>query len=134
MQTQQQITKQEPSLGDLFSNLTAETAALVRQEAALAQVELTSKAAEVGKDIGYLVVGGAVGYAALLVLLAAAVIILANVVPMWASALIVGVIVGAVAFFLISSAMAALKKVDLAPRATVDSIKEDAKWLKNQVT
>jgi hypothetical protein len=131
---QQKMIKEEPSLGDLFSNLTAETAALVRQEAALAQVELTRKATEVGKDVGYLVVGGAVGYAALLVLLAAVVMILANVVPMWASALIVAVIVGAVAFFLISSALTALRKVELTPRETVESIKEDAKWLKNQVS
>jgi len=131
---QQKMTKEEPSLGDLFSNLTAETAALVRQEAALAQVELTNKATAVGKDVGYLVVGGAVGYAALLVLLAAVVMILANVVPMWASALIVAVIVGAVAFFLISSALTALRKIELTPRETVESIKEDAKWLKDQVT
>src|SRR5688500_1520541 len=131
---QQKMIKEEPSLGDLFSNLTAETAALVRQEAALAQVELTRKATEVGKAVGYLVVGGAVGYAALLVLLAAVVMILANVVPMWASALIVAVIVGAVAFFLISSALTALRKVELTPRETVESIKEDAKWLKNQVS
>lgn len=131
---QQKMVKDEPSLGDLFSNLTAETAALVRHEASLAQVELTNKAAAVGKDVGYLVVGGAVGYAALLVLLAAVVMILANVVPMWASALIVAAIVGAVAFFLISSALTALKKIELTPRETVESIKEDAKWLKNQVT
>jgi hypothetical protein len=128
------MVKEEPSLGDLFSNLTAETAALVRQEAALAQVELTNKATAVGKDVGYLVVGGAVAYAALLVLLAAVVMILANVVPIWASALIVAVIVGAVAFFLISSALTALRKIELTPRESVESIKEDAKWLKDQVT
>jgi hypothetical protein len=131
---QQKMVKEEPSLGDLFSNLTAETAALVRQEAALAQVELTNKATAVGKDVGYLVVGGAVAYAALLVLLAAVVMILANVVPIWASALIVAVIVGAVAFFLISSALTALRKIELTPRESVESIKEDAKWLKDQVT
>jgi hypothetical protein len=131
---QQKMVKEEPSLGDLFSNLTAETAALVRQEAALAQVELTNKATAVGKDVGYLVVGGAVAYAALLVLLAAVVMILANVVPIWASALIVAVIVGAVAFFPISSALTALRKIELTPRESVESIKEDAKWLKDQVT
>jgi uncharacterized membrane protein len=95
---------------------------------------LTNKATAVGKDVGYLVVGGAVAYAALLVLLAAVVMILANVVPIWASALIVAVIVGAVAFFLISSALTALRKIELTPRESVESIKEDAKWLKDQVT
>ena len=131
---QQKMVKEEQSLGDLFSELAAETGTLVRQEVALAQVELTQKAASAGKNIGYLVVGGAVGYAALLVILAAAVVILANFIPLWASALLVGAVVGTVAFFLISSALAELKKADLTPRETVESIKEDAQWLKNQVS
>ena len=134
MMAQQKMVKEEQSLGDLFSELAAETGTLVRQEVALAQVELTQKAASVGKNVGYLVVGGAVGYAALLVILAAAVIILANFIPMWASALLVGGVVGIVAFFLVSSALAELKKADLTPRETVESIKEDAQWLKNQVS
>jgi len=134
MMAQQKMVKEEQSLGDLFSELAAETGTLVRQEVALAQVELTQKAASVGKNVGYLVVGGAVGYAALLVILAAAVIILANFIPMWASALLVGGVVGVVAFFLVSSALAELKKADLTPRETVESIKEDAQWLKNQVS
>lgn len=130
----QKVVREERSLGDLFSELMGETSTLIRQEVALAQVELTNKATKVGKNVGFLVVGGAVGYAALLVLLAAVIAILATVIPLWASALIVGAVVGIVAFILISSAMAELKKADLAPRETVESIKEDAKWLKNQVT
>lgn len=93
------MVKEEQSLGDLFSELAAETGTLVRQEVALAQVELTSKAVKVGKNVGYLAVGGAVGYAALLVLMAGVVIILANVIPLWASALVVGAVVGVVSFF-----------------------------------
>ena len=131
---QQQMVREEPSLGDLFSDLTSETTALVRHEMALAQVELTKKASAVGKNVGFLVVGGAVGYAGMLVILAAVVMILGYVVPMWASAVIVGVVVAAVSYFLVTSALAELKKTDLAPRESVESIKEDAKWLKDQVT
>ena len=131
---QQQMVREAPSLGDLFSDLTSDTTALVRHEMALAQVELTKKASAVGKNVGFLVVGGAVGYAGLLVILAAVVMILGYVVPMWASALIVGVVVAAVSYFLVTSALAELKKTDLAPRESVESIKEDAKWLKDQVT
>ena len=131
---QQKMVKEERSLGDLFSELMSETSTLVRQEIALAQVEMTHKATKAGKNIGYLVVGGAVGYAALLVVLAAVVMIIGNFIPLWASALIVGAIVGVVAFMLISSALAELRKADPVPRETVESIKEDAKWLKDQVT
>ncbi len=131
---QQQIVKEERSLGDLFSELATETSTLVRQEVALAQTELTQKATSVGKNVGFLVVGGAVGYAALLAILAAAIIGLAYFVPAWAAALIVGVVVGIVAFVLISSALKALKETSLAPNQTVETLKEDAEWLKNQVS
>ena len=128
------VTKEERSLGDLFSELASETSTLVRQEVALAQTELTQKATKVGKNVGFLVVGGAVGYAALLAIIAAVIIGLANFIPAWASALIVGAVVGIVAYLLISSALNALKKTDLTPRETVETLKEDAQWLKNQVS
>jgi len=130
---QQIMLKEEPSLGDLFSDLAAGTGTLIRQEVSLAQVEMTEKAAAVGKNIGYLVVGGAVGYAALLVFLAAVVIILASLIPIWASALVVAAAVAGAAYFMVTGALAELKKTDLAPRETVESIKEDAQWLKDQV-
>jgi len=141
---QQQVVKEERSLGDLFSELASETGTLVRQEVALAQTELTHKATKVGKNVGYLVAGGAVAYTALLVILAAVVMILAQLIERvtdwryvtsaWIAALIVGLIVGIVAYTLISSALAKLKNTDLAPRETVETIKEDAQWLKNQVS
>lgn len=133
MQSQKMI-KEERSLGDLFSELMSETSTLVRQEVALAQVEITNKATKVGKNVGYLVVGGAVAYAAVLVLLAGVVVILANFMPLWLSAVIVALAVGVAAYMLISSALTELRKTDLAPTETVESIKEDAKWLKDQVT
>ena len=129
----QQI-KDERSLGDLFSELAGETSMLVRQEVALAQVELTEKATRVGENVGFLVVGGAIAYAALLAILAAVIIGLSYFIPAWASALIVGVIVAIVGYLLISSALAALKRTDLTPHKSVESIKEDAQWIKNQVT
>ncbi len=131
---QQQMVKEERSLGDLFSELASETGTLVRQEVALAQTELTKKAASVGKNVGYLAVGGAVAYAALLAVMAAVVIGLTNFIPAWAAALLVGAIVGVVAYMMISSALAALKKTDLTPHETVETLKEDAQWLKNQVS
>ncbi len=131
---QQQMVKEERSLGDLFSELASETGTLVRQEVALAQAELTKKATDVGKNVGYLVVGGAVAYAAALALIAALIIGLSYFIPAWAAALVVGVIVGVVAYMMISSALAALKRTDLAPRETVETLKEDAQWLKDQVS
>ena len=129
----QEILREERSLGDLFSELAEETSTLVRQEVALAQTELTEKATRIGKNVGFLVVGGAIGYAALLAVLAAVVIGLAVFIPAWLAALIVGLGVGAAAYMIISPALESLKKTDLTPRETVRSLKEDAQWLKKQM-
>lgn len=141
---QQQLVKEERSLGDLFSELAAETSTLVRQEVSLAQTELTQKATSVGKNVGFLVAGGAVGYTALLVILAAVVIGLTQLISnlsgwqiitsAWVAAAIVGLVVGIVAFVLVTSALAKLKNTELTPRQTVETLKEDAEWLKNQVS
>ena len=141
---QLQKVKEERSLGDLFSELSKETSTLLRQEVTLAQVEITQKATIVGKQVGSLVVGGAVGYAALLIILVALVIGLSQllssifdwtlITSAWVAALLVGLIVGGIAFSLITSAIATLKKTDLTPKQTIESIKEDAQWIKNQVS
>jgi uncharacterized membrane protein YqjE len=125
--------KQDRSIGDLFAELANETGLLIRQEIALAKVELTHKATRVGINVGFLVLGGAVAYAALLALLAALIILLANVMPWWAAALVVAVVVGIVAAVLIAKALTALKKTEIAPRQTVETLKEDAQWAKQQM-
>lgn len=141
---QQQLVKEERSLGDLFSELAADTGTLVRQEVTLAKTELTQKATTVGKDVGFLVAGGAVGYTALLVILAAVVIGLTQLIShlsgwqiitsAWIAAAIVGLVVGIVAYILVTSALTQLKNTQLTPQQTVETLKEDAEWLKNQVS
>ena len=120
-------------LGDLFGDLAADMSNLVRQEVTLAKVEITQKAKYVGRNVGYLVIGGAVAYAALLAIIAAIIMLLAKVVPDWGSALIVGVVVGAIGWMLIGKAMTALQQADLTPRETVETLKEDATWMKEQI-
>jgi uncharacterized membrane protein YqjE len=126
--------KVDRSLGELFSELGNETSALVRQEIALAKVELTQKATKAGKNAAYLAAGAAVGYAAFLALMAALVFALGEAMPLWAAALIVGVVFAVVAGIVIYEGINNLKRMNVAPRQTVETLKEDAQWLKHQVT
>ena len=130
---EQQMAKEERSLGDLFAELAGETGTLVRQEVALAQAEITHKATKAGKNVGYLVVGGAVAYMAALAIAAGVILLLAQVIPPWLSALLAGLAISGAAYFMISSALDELRKTDPMPRNTIETIKEDAKWLKNEV-
>ena len=120
-------------LGDLFGDLATDMSSLVRQEVALAKIEITQKAKLVGRNVGYLVIGGAVAYAAVLAIIAGIILLLSRVVPDWGSALIVGVVVGVIGWLLIGKAMTALQQADLTPRETVETLKEDATWVKEQI-
>jgi hypothetical protein len=120
-------------LGDLFGDLATDMSNLVRQEVALAKLEITQKAKYLGRNIGYLVVGGAVAYAAALAIMAAIIMLLAKVLPYWGAALIVGAVVGGIGWMLIGKAMMALQQAELTPRETVETLKEDATWMKQQI-
>ena len=120
-------------LGDLFGDLASEMSNLVRQEVALARVELSQKARHIGKNVGYLVVGGAVAYAAALAIIAAIIMLLARYMPGWGAALLVGIIVAGIGWLLIGKALSALQDTDMTPRQTVETLKEDAAWMKEQV-
>ena len=120
-------------LGDLFGDLASEMSNLVRQEVALARVEISQKAKYAGRNIGYLVVGGAVAYAALLAVLAAVIMLLDRVMPAWGAALLVGLVVAGVSWLMIGKAMSALQNMEVTPRETVETLKEDAAWMKQQI-
>lgn len=129
-----QQSRDERSLGELFGDLARETSTLVRQEVQLAKTEMTQKATAVGKDIGFLAVGGAVAYAGLLALIATIIIILATIgLPWWLAALIVTVIVLAIGGFLVQRGLTALKHETMAPEQTIQTLKEDRQWAKEQM-
>jgi len=56
------------------------------------------------------------------------------VMPAWLAALIVGVVVGIVSWMLISKAMRTLQTMEMKPQHTVESLKEDAQWIKEQIS
>ena len=127
--------RDERSLGDLFSDLSRETTTLVRQEVQLARAELTQSATEAARGIGMLVAGGAVAYAGLFFVLLAIVFGLIKAGwDAWLSALVVGVVVMAIGAVLVLRARESLKPANLAPRRTVETLKEDQEWAKEQIT
>jgi predicted phage tail protein len=133
MATQLQMQKDDRSLGELFSALAADTGTLVRQEVALAQAEITAKATKAGKNVGYLAAGGAVGYVGLTAIVAGVIIGLSYFIPAWLAAILVGGVIAVASYVMVNSALSELRSMEVTPTETVDSIKEDAQWLKNQV-
>lgn len=128
-----QQSRDDRSLGELFSELSRQTSTLIRQEVALAKAEMKEKGTEVGKDVGMMAAGGALAYAGLLALIATAIIVLAYFMPWWLSALIVSLVVLGIGGALIMRGMTALKNTNMAPEHTIESVKEDAEWAKKQL-
>ena len=124
----------EPSLGELFSNLTANTQTLVKQELALAKTELTQSAKDIGMAVAKIIAAALILYTGLIILLFAAVALLHKIAfSWWVSGLIVGGVVILLGVFLVLRARAQLSAANLKPTATIASLKDDAAFAKGQV-
>jgi len=121
----------ETSVGELIGNISSDLSTLFRQEVELAKVELKQEASKAGTAAGMLGAAGFAGYLVVILLSFALVAALSNVMdPGWA-ALIVAVLWAIVGAVLYANGRKKLKTVDPTPRRTVDTLKEDAQWLKN---
>ncbi|WP_433824537.1 phage holin family protein [Actinoplanes sp. CA-015351] len=121
----------DTSIGDLIGNISNDLSQLFRQEVDLAKVEMKQEAAKAGKAAGMLGVAGFAGYLAVVLLSFAVVFGLANVMDAGWAALIVAVVWAAIGAVLFVNGRNKLKTVDPVPHRTVDTLKEDAQWLKN---
>lgn len=121
----------DTSIGEMIGNISNDLSTLFRQEVELAKAEMKQEASKAGKAAGMLGVAGFAGYLAVVLLSFALVFALANVMDAGWAALIVAVIWLIVGAVLYSAGRKQLKTVDPVPHRTVDTLKEDAQWLKN---
>jgi MFS family permease len=123
----------DSSLADLARQLSNQTTELVRHEVELAKAELRVKGKRAGAGAGMFGGAGALGLYALGALTAAIIAGIAEALPVWASALIVAALYGAVAGIL---ALRGKNKVQQAtpplPEETVQSVKEDVRYTKQR--
>jgi len=124
---------EDRSMKTLFTDLSGSLTTLFRKEIQLARAETSEKMTQVAVAAGSIAGGAILALAALIVLLQAVVIGLTEAgIPAGWSALIVGVVVAGIAYFLIHKGTNDLKAGNLAPQRTVDSIKRDAQAVKEQ--
>ncbi|MFC4017828.1 phage holin family protein [Micromonospora sp. GCM10011542] len=116
----------EPSTAELVQRATEQVSRLVRDELALARAELTQKGKHAGIGIGLFGGGGALALYGLGALVATAILLLDLVLPAWAAALIVAVVL-----FLLAGILALVGKKQVSqavppvPQATVRSLRAD---------
>jgi uncharacterized membrane protein len=129
-----ELKQQERSIGELFGQLTQDMTLLVRQEVQLARTEMSDKLSRFANNLVAVLTGGFVAYVGGLALVAALILgirDLANI-SLAVSALIVGAILAIVGYVMLQRGLKELKRVDLAPRRTVETLKDDVQWAKEQ--
>jgi VIT1/CCC1 family predicted Fe2+/Mn2+ transporter len=129
----QTYTQPETSLGDLFSRLSEQASTLIRQEIQLAQTEMTRKATKAGRNAAFIALGALIALGAFFSVIAALILVLAQVMEAWLAALIVAVVLAIAAALLIQYGISKLKQIDPAPRRTIETMKENKEWLTQQI-
>jgi hypothetical protein len=127
-------TADERSISALFGELSQDVALLVRQEAQLAKTEMQQKLSRVTTDLASLATGGIVALVGGLALTAALILLLVDPVGVepWLAALLVGAVLAIAGWVMLQRGLKDLKRTDPTPRRTVESIKEDIQWAKEQ--
>ena len=124
----------EPPLRDLFRQLSDDAARLVRQEIALGKAELRETVASLGKDAVRIGIAVGLGLLGAMAATAFAIIGLGALLDnYWLSALIVTVVLLGIAAIMGRSAIRRMSERDLKPTQTLETLRADAEWAKQEV-
>ena len=120
--------------GAMIADVIKDLQDLLRAEVQLAKTELKEDATGMGKAIGMIAAAAMVGLVAFIFLMLALTFLLDKWVQGWLAAAIVG---AALALIAVIAAMAGKKRLSatsLKPEQTVETLKEDQEWAKQQIS
>jgi hypothetical protein len=126
--------REAATLLDLVHRLTEQLSTLFHQEVKLAASEIAATLSALFLNLASVATGGAVIYAGFLLLLLAAVVGLANAVPLWLASLAVGLTVAAVGVTLVLVGKQKLRASELAPAHSAASLRRDKDVLTRKVS
>lgn len=124
----------EPPLGDLFRQLAQDSATLVREEVALAKVEMRQNLKSAARDAAMVAVGGGIALVGALVLIAFLVMLVGDLLDeYWLGALIVGALFVIVGGIMAKKSLNQLQDDTMAPEQTIQTLKEDKQWAQREI-
>lgn len=118
-----------PMLGGLLKDLQD----MVRGEIALARAEIREDVSSAGKGVASLAMAAIFGLTGFIFLMLGTTYVLNLWVRMWIAAAIVGVVLLVIALILGMSGKKKLSATSLKPDQTIDSMKENEQWAKQQI-
>jgi uncharacterized membrane protein YqjE len=124
----------EAPVGELFKRFSQDAGTLVKQEIALAKMELRETMKSLAKDAGKLGAAAGLGLFGGFALLAFVIIGLGDLINnYWLSAFIVAVLLLSAAAVLANGALKHMKQNPLTPEETRQTLIEDQRWAKREV-
>jgi uncharacterized membrane protein YqjE len=126
-------TQNGRSVPEVLQDIVGNIEEIIRSEFLLAKAEVKQEASKAAPQLKMMVTGAAIGFYALGFLIFTLVMGLATVVATWLAALIVGALLGVIALVLITTASKRLKQVNTVPERTIETMKENVQWAKNQI-
>jgi hypothetical protein len=124
----------EPGLGQLLGQLFRDAETLLLQELALVRAEIAESTGDLLGGALLALLGAAVSLVGGLAIVAAIIILLGKLLPLWVSSALVGVValaVGAGLFFL---GKRRLVRATMVPRQSWQALRETGDWLKEELT
>ena len=119
-------------ISSLLQDVVGDVTGIVRSEIKLAKAEITADAKRFARALPLAVAGAILGLFALGLLLTTILLAIAIALPAWLSALIVFVGTAIIAWALFAAGKARLRRINVVPEKTVNTIKENAEWVKAQ--
>jgi hypothetical protein len=124
----------DESLGDLLGQVSHDFSELVTTQVELAKVEIKEEIATAGRGAGMLGSGALCAYLAVVLLSFAAAWGLSELVPEGVAFLIVGAIYAVAAAILLPRGRDKLSQVRPVPEKTAETVKEDVRWARDQMS
>lgn len=130
--TGQQRVEDPRSFGEVVGDLVGNAQEVVRGEIRLAKAEIKEEATSAARASAMLAAGVIFGLYAFGMLLFTIVWALDNFLELWLSALIVTAVMAVIASVLVAIGRSRLKQVQPKPDETINSMKENVEWIKQQ--
>ncbi len=125
--------EQGGSIASVFQNIVGNIEQIVRSEVRLAKAEVYEEIGKAGTSAKSIAIGAVCGLYAFGLLLLCIIYALTTVVPAWVAALIVAAVLGFFATVLISGGIATLNSINPVPDKTIETLKDNMKWAKEQI-
>jgi hypothetical protein len=125
----------ERPIGEVAKELTSDLSLLMRQEIELAKAEMAEKGRTAAPGLGMFGGAGIVALCAAGAITAFLVLVFSLFLPDWAAALIVGAVLGTVAYVLIKQGKERVAEAGKpVPEQTIETVKEDVEWAKTRAS